>query len=81
MVGGVGGMHASSELGNRPRAHVGRGVGRTPCYLPLRPRGGRIHGCKVGGFRLPSVVTIYASVMLVGGEVGFRAGGSVHDLH
>ena len=74
-------MHASCELGNRSRAHLVRGVGRAPCYVPMRPHGGLLHGCKVGGFGLPSVVTIYASVMLVGGEVGFRAGGSVHDLH
>ena len=83
LVGGVGGrVHASCELGNRSRAHLVRGVGRAPCYLPLRPRGGRLHGCKVGGGQVTKCGDHHAGVMLVG--VGFRAGGvtgPVHDLH
>ena len=72
LVGGVGGVHASSELGNRPRADVVRGVVRTPCYLPLRPRGGRIQGCKVGASRVTKCGDHHASVVLVG--VGYRPG-------
>jgi len=77
LVGGVGGVHASSEVGNRPRAHVVRGVGRTPCYLPLRPRGGRIHGCKVGASRFTKCGDHHASVLLVG--VGYRPGGGTRE--
>ena len=73
LVGGVGGVYASSELENRPRAYVVRGVGRTPCYLPLRPRGGRIQGCKVGASRVTKCGDHHASVVLVG--VGYRPGG------